>query len=147
MRGFVAIAVIASLAGCSNDLGFKVKGDGIFEPLTFEIASQARGATLFSSRGDAHCVLCHTHQRSDAPFQGDLGPDLSTITDRLTAAQIRLRIVDYERVAQNTTMPSYFRTHNLNQTDPAYKGKTVLTALEIEDIIAFLLSDDDNAQN
>jgi len=108
-------------------------------PLTLQTTDIERGEHLFSNRGDAHCVLCHTHAKAPADFQGDLGPDLTRVGKRLSPAQIRLRIVDYETVKPGTTMPSYFRTHDLNQVQTDKLGQTVLSPLEIEDIIAFLV--------
>ena len=37
-------------------------------------------------------------------------------------------------------MPAYFRTENLARVAPAYRGKTVLNAQQIEDIVAFLVT-------
>jgi len=130
-----------SLAACGNDPDPDIKGDAIPTPLTQEIPNPERGKALFAARGDAHCILCHVHETVDAPFQGDLGPDLTQIHNRLSKGQIRLRIVDYDRLAPDTTMPSYYRTHDLQQVAADKNGQTILTALEIEDIIAFLTRD------
>jgi len=69
---------------------------------------------------------------------GDLAPDLSGVGARLSAAQIRLRIVDSSRVNPDTVMPAYFKTEGLQRVAPAFRGKTVLTAQQIEDVVAFL---------
>jgi sulfur-oxidizing protein SoxX len=37
-------------------------------------------------------------------------------------------------------MPPYFRTDGLQRVAPAYRGKTVLTAQQIEDVVAFLVT-------
>ncbi len=69
---------------------------------------------------------------------GDLAPDLSGVGARLSAAQIRLRMVDPGRVNPETIMPAYFRTEGLQRVAPAFRGKTILTAQQIEDVVAFL---------
>lgn len=132
------------LGACSEPALFEVEGDTIPAPLTQEIPDAERGKALYQSRGDAHCVLCHKHELADADFPGDLGPDLSRVSERLTAGQIRLRIADYDSFKPGTTMPSYYRTHDLHQLAPDKTGQTVLSALDIEDIIAFLMSSDDD---
>ena len=71
---------------------------------------------------------------------GDLAPDLSGVGARLSAAQIRLRIVDSSRVNPDTVMPAYFKTEGLQRVAPAFRGKTVLTAQQIEDVVAFLVT-------
>ena len=71
---------------------------------------------------------------------GDLAPDLSGVGARLSAAQIRLRIVDPGRVNPATIMPAYFKTEGLRRVAPAFRGKTILTAQQIEDVVAFLVT-------
>lgn len=112
--------------------------DEIAKPLEGLIGDAQRGVSVFESREGGHCLLCHMVDTSRAEFQGSLGPDLSTVGSRFTAAQLRLRIVDYDRVKPGTTMPSYFRTENLTQVGPEYAGRTMLSAQDIEDIIAYL---------
>lgn len=147
MTRILLIILCHLVAGCSVQGAHEITGDTIQIALTDEVPNVERGKALFSQRGDAHCVLCHKHQNVDVEFQGDLGPDLSRLANRLTAAQMRFRIVDYDLVKPGTTMPSYYRTDNLTNVDPKFRGKTVLTALEIEDIIAFLAEDDNVTEN
>jgi sulfur-oxidizing protein SoxX len=37
-------------------------------------------------------------------------------------------------------MPSYFRADGLTRVAPQFAGKTILSAQEIEDVVAFLVS-------
>lgn len=115
-----------------------IRGDGLAISLTETLGDTKTGERLFKARDGGHCILCHQVTALDAPFQGNVGPDLSTIASRLNPAQIRLRIVDYDRIKAGTTMPSYYRTSNLHQVQQDYEGKTVLSAQDIEDIIAYL---------
>lgn len=92
------------------------------------------------ARTGGHCVLCHQIARSKTEFQGNIGPDLSHVAQRLSSGQIRLRIVDYEKVTPGVLMPSYFRTEDLSQVEAHSRGKTLLSAQDIEDIIAYLES-------
>ena len=74
----------------------------------------------------------------DADFQGDVGPALTGVGNRLTAGQIRLRVADAQSVWPQTVMPSYYRTGGLHQVGHAYQGKPALTAQQIEDLVAYL---------
>lgn len=98
----------------------------------------AIGRAIFSDRESGHCVLCHQVDGVEVPFQGNLGPALSDVGARLTEAQIRLRIVDNTKVNPGTVMPSYFRTADLHQVGRAYQGETVLSAAEVEHLVAWL---------
>ena len=114
--------------------------DATSESLAPEPGRAAAGRDIFLDRTSGHCVLCHRVSGLDAPFQGDLGPDLSTIGARLSAAQIRYRIVDVSRLNPATIMPPYFRTESLHQVAEAYRGKTALTGEQIEHLVAYLAS-------
>jgi sulfur-oxidizing protein SoxX len=59
---------------------------------------------------------------------------------RLSAAQLRARIVDPSRFNPDTIMPSYYRAEGLNRVAPKFEGQTILSAQEIEDVVAFLVS-------
>jgi sulfur-oxidizing protein SoxX len=114
--------------------------DAMSEPLASEPGRAAAGREIFVDRATGHCVLCHRVAGLDAPFQGDLGPDLTEIGARLSASQIRYRIVDASRLNPATIMPPYWRTESLNQVADAYRGKTVLNGEQIEHLVAYLSS-------
>jgi sulfur-oxidizing protein SoxX len=69
---------------------------------------------------------------------GNIGPTLSGVAQRLSAAQMRLRIVDQSRLNPATVMPAYYRTEGLSLVAPSFQGKPVLNAQQIEDVIAYL---------
>jgi sulfur-oxidizing protein SoxX len=99
-----------------------------------------RGRALVVSRQEGLCILCHSGPFPEERFQGNLAPDLAASSARLSAAQLRARIVDASRFNPDTIMPSYFRTDGLTRVAPQFAGKTILTAQEIEDVVAFLVS-------
>jgi len=47
-------------------------------------------------------------------------------------------MVDSSRLNSDTIMPSYYRVEGLTRVAPAFRGKTVLTAEQIEDVVAYL---------
>ena len=67
-----------------------------------------------------------------------LGPTLDNVGDRLTSAALRLRVVDGTTLNPDTAMPAYYRTHNLQQVSAAYRNQPVLSAQEVEDVVAWL---------
>ena len=69
---------------------------------------------------------------------GNVAPTLAGVGARLSPAQLRLRVADSTRVSPNTPMPAYYRTEGLNQVAAAYRGKTILSAQQVEDVVAYL---------
>jgi len=112
--------------------------DGIPEPLTGAKGDPARGRAIVTNRQVGLCLLCHTGPFPEERFQGELATNLTGVGSRLSAAQIRQRIVDPARVNPATIMPAYHRTEGLTRVAPAFRGKPVLTAEQIEDVVAFL---------
>jgi L-cysteine S-thiosulfotransferase len=114
--------------------------DSIPDSLTGARGDPVRGRALVADRQTGLCLLCHSGPFPEQPFQGDLGPDLRGIGTRLSEGQIRLRIVDASRVNPATIMPPYYRTEGLARVAPAFRGRPVLSAEQIEDVVAFLLT-------
>ena len=115
-----------------------VAADSISESLTGARGDPARGRAIVVNRHLGLCLLCHSGPFQEQRFQGELAPDLKGAGGRLSEGQLRLRIVDFSRVNAATIMPAYYRTEGLTRVAPAFQGKTVLSAEQIEDVVAFL---------
>lgn len=136
----IAALIAASLASAANadELApYKVTGDGIAEPLTATPGDATRGRALVLARTTT-CILCHSGPFPETRFQGDLAPDLSGAGNRWSVSQLRLRLVDASRFNPETIMPSYYRNDGLVRVGRNFAGKPILSAAEIEDIVAFL---------
>ena len=114
-----------------------VVGDAIPQPLTASPGDAARGRAIVANR-QVGCACCATPGRFRERFQGNLAPDLGGAGARWSAGQLRLRLVDGRRLNPATIMPSYHRTEGLVRVGPAWQGKPVLSAQQIEDVVAFL---------
>ncbi len=90
------------------------------------------------TRQQGLCLLCHSGPFPEERFQGTIGPDLNGIGSRLSEENIRMRIVDPARFNPATIMPAYFRTEGLARVAPSFQGKPILSAQQIEDVVAFL---------
>lgn len=140
----VWLAVLAGLliavpAGAAEaEQPYVVVGDGIPAPLTATPGDPARGRAIVTNRHVGLCLLCHSGPFPEEKFQGDLAPSLAGAGSRLNVAQLRLRIVDGSRLNPDTIMPAYYRTEGLQRVAPAFAGRTVLSAQQIEDVVAFL---------
>jgi sulfur-oxidizing protein SoxX len=146
LRAILSAALAASLAGAMPGLAeggagspaYGIVKDAIPVSLTGTAGNAARGRMLVLDRRVGLCLLCHSGPFPEERFQGTIGPDLSGIGARLSEGQIRLRIVEPARINTATIMPAYFRTEGLTRVGTAFRGKSILSAQQIEDIVAFL---------
>jgi len=129
-----AIVAVCCLVGVAR------AEDAIPESLTGAKGDPARGRTIVTNRQVGLCLLCHSGPFPEERFQGNLAPDLKGAGSRWSKGQLRLRIVDSSRINPATIMPSYHRTEGLQRVAPAYRGKPVLSAEQIEDVVAFLMT-------
>ena len=116
---------------------YAIAGDGILQSLTGAPGDAARGRALVLDRSTT-CILCHSGPFPETRFQGDLAPDLRGTANRWSASQLRLRLVDASRFNPQTIMPSYYRINGLARVGRNFAGKPILSAGQIEDIVAFL---------
>ena len=128
---FVAVGSLAGVA-CADD--------GITRSLTGAKGDPARGRAIVVNRQVGLCLLCHSGPFPEERFQGNLAPDLAGAGKRSSEGQLRLRIVDSSRINPATIMPAYHRTEGLARVAPAFRGKLVLSAEQIEDVVAFLMT-------
>ena len=111
--------------------------DSIPASLTGAKGDPARGRAIVAKRQVGLCLLRHSGPFPEERFQGDLAPDLRSAA-RLSEGQIRQRIVDSTKVNPQSIMPAYYRSEGLERVAPVYRGKTILTAEQIEDVVAYL---------
>ena len=68
----------------------------------------------------------------------DAGTRSAGAGSRWSAGQLRLRLVDAIRLNPDTIMPPYYRVDGLTRVGSNSAGKPILTAEQIEDVVAFL---------
>jgi sulfur-oxidizing protein SoxX len=113
-------------------------GDAIAAPLTATPGDPARGRAIVADRTRGLCLLCHAGPFPEERFQGNLAPDLAGVGGRLSPGQLRLRLVDGRALNPDTIMPSYYSLTGLARVGRAWQGRPILSAAEIEDVVAFL---------
>ncbi|GAC1435700.1 MAG: hypothetical protein NVSMB6_32290 [Burkholderiaceae bacterium] len=119
-------------------VAYRVDGDRINAPLTDSPGDSARGRLIVANHHKGLCLLCHSGPIPEERFQGNLAPNLSCAGSRWSVAQLRLRMVDARRINADTIMPPYYRTTGLSRVTPALRLRPILTAQEIEDVVAYL---------
>jgi sulfur-oxidizing protein SoxX len=136
---------LACAAGAPGVSGAHAAGDAIEAPLDGLRGDAARGRAIVADRGRGLCLLCHSGPFPDVRFQGDLAPDLTGAGSRWTEGQLRLRIVDGRRLDPGSIMPAYHRSERLERVAPALRGRPILDAQQVEDVVAFLATLRDEA--
>jgi L-cysteine S-thiosulfotransferase len=134
----LSAAFTAAARSGDGPRAYLIVGDAIPRPLTTEPGDAMRGRAIVTNRQQGLCLLCHSGPFPEATFQGTLAPSLAGAGSRWSAAQLRLRIVDASRLNPNTIMPPYYRTDDLTRVAPSYAGKPILSAEQVEDVVAFL---------
>ena len=132
MRWLAAVLAASCTAGVAH------AQDSLPQSLTGAKGDPARGRAIVTNRQVGLCLLCHTGPFPEERFQGNLAPDLKGAGARWTEGQLRFRIVDSSRINPASIMPAYHRTEGLTRVAPALRGKPILSAGEIEDVVAFL---------
>jgi sulfur-oxidizing protein SoxX len=131
------------LSGASAQEGLRpytVAGDAIPASLTGAAGDAERGLKIVTNRQVGLCLLCHSGPYPQERFQGTMAPDLKGAGSRWNEGQLRLRIVDAARLNPATIMPPYYRVDGLNRVAPGFRGKPILTAEQIEDVVAYLVT-------
>jgi sulfur-oxidizing protein SoxX len=77
-----------------------------------------------------HTPRARGHRRRFAPLDG--------VGGRLSAGRIRSRLVNPALVNPHTIMPSYFVVDGLNRVAEPWRGRPILDAQQIEDLVAWL---------
>ena len=118
---------------------YVIAGDAIPTSLTGMAGDAARGRALVVDRTST-CILCHSGPFPETRFQGDLAPTLKGAGSRWSEGQLRLRLVDATSLNPASIMPSYYRVEGLLRAGQSWRGKPILSAEQIEDIVAYLAS-------
>ena len=126
-------------AGAGELRPYTVVGDAIPATLTGTKGDVTRGRALIVERSST-CILCHSGPFPEQAFQGDLAPNLTGSGSRWSEGQLRLRLVDASHLNAATIMPSYYRVDGLTRVGASWRGKPILSAEQIEDIVAYLVT-------
>jgi sulfur-oxidizing protein SoxX len=146
LPALIVLSAAASMCGASAQtapiapeplVAYHVQGDAIVAPLTSTPGDPAEGRKVVLDRKLGNCLSCHSMPLK-AEDQGTIGPDLHGVGARLSPAQLRLRLVNMKVIDPHTIMPAYYRVDGLTAVGKAFAGKPILTAQQIEDVVAFL---------
>jgi L-cysteine S-thiosulfotransferase len=109
-------------------------------PLTSKPGNPKEGAKVVSERTLGNCLSCHEIDAlRGEEFHGDVGPPLNGVAERWDTAALRMIVVNPKTMfGEETVMPAFYRVDGLNRVRPEFVGKPILTAQQVEDVVAFL---------
>ena len=135
------IRALGGLAyGHDRLVAFHIANGAIAEPLTDQPGNPERGRRIVLDRAGGDCIICHIMPLPQRQFHGNVGPPLDGVGNRYTAGELRLRLVDPKVINPETVMPAYYTVEGLHRVLDRYRGKPILTAQQVEDVVAYLLT-------
>lgn len=128
------------LAAQEPYLAWQAENLAIAEPLGGLRGDAARGREIVIERARGNCIACHLLPIPEHPMHGNLAPPLAGVGARLSAGELRLRVVDQKLVNPETIMPAFYRDPaRYNRPHPDY-ARPILSAQEVEDVVAYLVT-------
>jgi sulfur-oxidizing protein SoxX len=121
-------------------VNYHIVDGAIPEPLTDRPGDPERGRRIVLDRNGGDCIICHAMPLPQRRFHGTFGPSLDGVGSRYTAAELRLRLVDARAINPQTVMPAYYKVEGLYRVLERYRGRPILTAQQVEDVVAYLLT-------
>lgn len=120
---------------------WKATDYAISEPLGGLKGDAANGRKVSIHRGKGNCLACHQMPIPEEEFHGEIGPPLDGLANRYSEGQLRLRIVNMQELNPGTLMPPFYKhPDQFNRVSKKYQGRTILTAQEVEDVVAYLMT-------
>lgn len=143
----VAWAMVASTSNATHaetvaPSNVQFKDNAVDLSLTGKPGNPAEGKKWVVNGKLGNCLACHKNEdMKDQLFHGDFGPPLDGAGTRWTAGQLRAILVNSKMVfGEATVMPAFYRDSGFNKPLKQFVGKTVLSAEQIEDIVAYLIT-------
>ena len=138
-RFLASLLLAMAMPAMASAQSAMVTGDAVVQSLTGSAGDAARGRAIIADRQKGFCLLCHGGPFPEEPLQGNLAPSLAGAGSRWNEGQLRLRLMDNKRVNPESIMPAYHRIEGLNRVGANWRDRPILSAAEIEDVLAFLM--------
>ena len=133
---------MASMASAEEVKKVDIVDGAVEASLTGKPGDAVAGAGVFKGRKAGNCLACHANKdMSNEQFHGETGPIMDGVADRYSEAQLRAIVVNSKEVfGDHTLMPAFYEVDRLNRVAKKFEGKTVLSAQQVEDVVAYLLT-------
>lgn len=147
MRGVAAAGAALLISAVGAQAEVTAPSEVVFEDwavaqsLTGEPGDPAKGRQWFANRRLGNCLACHMNgELADESFHGEIGPPLDGVADRWSEGELRAIVANSKMVFPDTIMPAFYRDSGFNRPLKGFEGKSILTADQVEDVVAYLLT-------
>ncbi len=140
------LALMLGVSGVSAETvkpaDVKIIDGAVAQALTDKQGDPEKGRQWFMGRKLGNCLACHVNSDlAEQPYHGEVGPPLDGVAGRWTAAELRAIVVNSkEALSPETIMPGFYRDTGFNRVAKKFAGKTILTAQQVEDVVAYLMT-------
>ena len=147
MKRVLGIAVTAALVAFPAVAGDVAPSDvkfneGLVESsLTGKPGDAVTGRVVFANRKQGNCLACHANSDlSEESFHGEVAPMLDGVADRWTEAELRGIVTNAKMMFEDTMMPAFYIDAGYVRPLDDFAGKSILTAQQVEDVVAYLMT-------
>ncbi|MGR3572560.1 sulfur oxidation c-type cytochrome SoxX [Brevirhabdus sp.] len=142
----LGLAVLAMGAGSAyaadvapSDVVFD--GGAVDQSLTGAPGDPAAGRKVFINRKQGNCLACHMNSEiTEQQFHGEVGPPLDGVAERWSEAELRGIVTNAKQMFPDTIMPAFYIDSGYNRPLKSFEGKSILTAQQVEDVVAYLMT-------
>ncbi len=142
--GSALVLATHSVAEATGPNDIRIEDGTIQQSLTGVAGAAENGKLVFAGRKAGNCLACHqNNDMLNESFHGEVGPEMNGVADRWNAAQLRAILVNSKAVfGAQTIMPAFYYDHDKNgfRIAEEFQGQTILSAQDIEDVIAYLMT-------
>lgn len=143
--GTAALSLVASGASIAAEMPpgeVQFENGAVATPLTDSPGAPEEGEKAFVDRSLGNCLACHSVTALQGQqFHGDVAPPLDGVADRWSPEELRAIVADAKQVfGEQSMMPGFYSLNVGINVRQDLVGKTILTAQQVEDIVAYLLT-------
>lgn len=112
------------------------------QSLTGQPGDPAKGRNWVVGRKLGNCLACHANSdMAQEPYHGEVAPPLDGAGNRWSEAELRAIVINSKvAFSPETIMPAFYRDSGFNRVAKKFEGKTILTAQQVEDVVAYLMT-------
>ena len=128
-------------AATSALINFEVKNNAIAASLTGKPGNPEKGRRRWLA-GSLEIALPATRLRRLARSRSTAIPDPRSTASRAACPKARSACASSMPTKANaeTMMPPFYRVEGFNRVLPSFQGKTIFTAEQVEDVVAFMMT-------